>query len=130
VLKESLNLVSARRDHYKATVFFYWFMASLAMFFIASLLTYVIIRTQSFNPIQREYVRLSMPQSFWLSTIFLLGTSLLLERTVWLVRRQKPAFKNWLLASGVVAALFVVVQSFALVYLLDQHFMATDGYGD
>jgi len=86
VLKESLNLVSARRDHYKATVFFYWFMASLAMFFIASLLTYVIIRTQSFNPIQREYVRLSMPQSFWLSTIFLLGTSLLLERTVWLVR--------------------------------------------
>ena len=127
MLKESLNLVSARRDHHKATIFFYWFMASLAMFFIASLITYIIIRTQSFQPIQREYVPLSMPQSFWLSTIFLFGTSILLERAVWLVRRQKPAFRNWLIGSAVVAALFVVVQSFALLYLLDQHYMATDG---
>ena len=127
MLKESLNLVSARRDHYKATVFFYWFMASLAMFFIASLLTYIIVRTQSFNPIQREYVRLSMPQSFWLSTLFLLGTSIVLERAVWLVRRQKPVFKTWLVAAGISAILFVCVQTDALIYLFNQHYMASDG---
>jgi len=97
------------------------------MFFIASLLTYILIRTQSFRPISEEYVPLSMPQSFWLSTIFLLGTSLLLERAVWVVRRQKQDFANWLYAAAILASLFVVVQSFALIYLLDQHFMASDG---
>lgn len=127
MLKESLNLVSARRDHYKATVFFYWFMASLAMFFLASLVTYIIVRTQSFQPIQREYEPLSMPQSFWLSSLFLIVTSLMLERACWLVRRQKINYSNWLLAAGICAILFVVVQSFALKYLIDQHYMANDG---
>ncbi len=127
MLKESLNLVSARRDHYKATVFFYWFMASLAVFFLAGLVTYIIIRTQAFLPIQREYKPLSMPQSFWLSSSFLILTSFMLERTCWLVRRQKKNYSNWLFAAGACAILFVVVQSFALKYLIDQHFMATDG---
>jgi cytochrome c oxidase subunit 3 len=127
MLKESLNLVPARRDHYKATVFFYWFMASLAMFFLASLVTYIIIRTQSFQPIQRKYEPLSMPQSFWLSSLFLIVTSILLERTVWQVRRQKSDFANWLLFAAISAVLFVVVQCFALKYLVDQHFMASDG---
>lgn len=127
MLKQSLNLIPARRDHFKATVFFYWFMASLAMFFMASLLTYIIIRTQSFQPIQRDYVPLTMPQSFWLSTFFLLATSILLERTCWLVRRQKKDFAQWLIAASVTAILFLIVQTFALMYLVDQHFQATDG---
>lgn len=127
MLKQSLNLAPARRDYHKATVFFYWFMASLAMFFMASLLTYIIIRTQAFEPIPRDYERLSMPDSFWLSSFFLIATSCMLERTCWLVRRQRSNFSNWLIAAAVCAVLFLVVQTFALKYLVDQHFTADDG---
>lgn len=127
MLKESLNLVSARRDHYKATVFFYWFMASLAMFFIASLLTYIIVRTQSFQPIKREYVKLVLPQTFWLSSFFLLATSVCLERARWLVRREKEGLSNWLLYAWIAALLFCVVQTIALKFLYTQHYMAMDG---
>ncbi len=93
---------------------------------MASLLTYIIIRTQSFQPIQREYVRLSMPMSFWTSTFLLIATSVILERARWLVSREKP-FIHWLTYAFIAASVFVVVQTFGLKYLVDQHFVASDG---
>ena len=51
MLKQSVNLIPARRDLYQASMVFYLFLASLGMFFIASLITYLIIRDQAFSPI-------------------------------------------------------------------------------
>ena len=51
MLKQSINLVPARPDLYQAKMVFYLFLGSLGMFFIASLITYLIIRQHAFNPI-------------------------------------------------------------------------------
>ena len=77
----------ARREHYQAKFVFLLFLASLGMFFIGSLITYLTIRQQAFNPIAdavpgsildkgpEVYASLQIPVSFWISTICLLYTS-------------------------------------------------------
>ena len=52
MLKQSISLVPARRDLYQAKLVFYLFIASLSMFFVASLVTYYLVRVQSFQSIQ------------------------------------------------------------------------------
>ena len=87
MLKQSINLVPARRDLYQAKLVFYLFIASLTMFFIGSLITYCVIRTESFRTLQYSYDAatatfvpstltyepLRLPVSFWLSTALLVG---------------------------------------------------------
>ena len=97
MLKQSMNLVPARPAMYQAKLVFYLFLASLGMFFIASMLTYLIVRQQAFRPIEdaipisilamgpEVYQSLTLPVSFWVSTVILVAVSLFLQRACWLV---------------------------------------------
>ena len=122
MLKQSVNLIPARRDLYQASMVFYLFLASLGMFFIASLITYLIIRDQAFNPIKdavpgsylttgpENYVPLKLPLSFWVSTAALIFVSGFLQRACWMVRREKQnSFRIWLVWSMVAATVFSAI---------------------
>jgi cytochrome c oxidase subunit III len=128
MLKESLHLVPARRDHYQAKMLFVVFIASLGMFFLAALSAYVIIRRQSFEPLSVSYLELRLPVSLWLSTLVLLATSFFLERACWFVRRQllEPFQKN-LIYAAIMSVLFVLIQSVGLEELYRIHFAVNDG---
>jgi len=140
MLKQSISLVPNRPAMYQAKMVFYLFLASLGMFFIASLLTYLIIRNQAFQPIENAvpnsiatmgpevYQPLQLPTSFWISTLLLVLVSVFLQRACWMVHRERQfGFQCWLLWAMLAAVIFVVVQSFGMVELLNQHFSETDG---
>lgn len=153
MLKQSISLVSARPDMHQAKLVFYLFIASLAMFFIATLLTYLIIRNQAFNPIPLAeadlpaptialsdpgrgsvdpttiaYIPLKLPMSFWISTSVLLLTGVFLQRASWLVHRERQRdFRRWLVWAWVAAVVFVIIQAFGMNDLFQQHFSRTDG---
>lgn len=140
MLKHSINLVPARQNLYQAKLVFYLFLASLAMFFVASMITYLIVRVQAFQPIPdavpgsiltqgpEVYQPLKLPASFWISTFILVMVSVFLQRACWLVHREKQSgFRAWLIFSLGWALLFVFIQSFGMVDLAIQHFSKTDG---
>lgn len=127
-IKTSLSLIPARQDVYRAKLMFYLFLTSLAVFFCAGLVTYWIIRTQSFQPITREYVSLHLPASFWISTIALVFVSGFLQRAVWCVRREyQIAFRRWLVAAWVSAIAFLAIQYSGMNSLWHTHFTEVDG---
>ncbi|MEM7783346.1 MAG: cytochrome c oxidase subunit 3 [Planctomycetota bacterium] len=140
MLKQSMSLVPARRDLYQAKLVFYLFLASLGIFFIASLITYLVIRDQAFRPIEEAvpgsiltqgpelYKPLELPATFWISSVALIFVSLFLQKACWMVRREKQAeFRKWLVWSMVFATVFCAIQAFGLNELLTEHFSKTDG---
>lgn len=140
MLKQSINLIPARQKLYQAKLAFYLFLASLGMFFIASMMTYLIIRNQAFNPIPdavpnsiatmgpSSYQPLQIPISFWISTILLVVVSFALHRACFMVRRERQSeFRIYLIVAGAAAAIFVIVQSFGMAHLLGEHFSVGDG---
>ena len=140
MLKQSINLAPARRDLYQAKMVFYLFLASLGMFFIASLMTYLIVRNQAFSPIPdavpdsiatmgpEVYSSLKLPMSFWVSTVALIFVSVFLQRACWMVRREKQVkFRRMLMWSLVASLAFVGIQGFGMYDLLSQHFSVSDG---
>ena len=128
MLKNSINLVPARRDLYQAKLVFWLFIASLTMFFVASLVTYLIIRTQAFQPIQREYESLKIPTTFWTSTALLVLISIFLQRASWLVHREKQVgFRRWLVWAMLAATVFVAIQWVGMRDLIAHHFTQDDG---
>ena len=135
MLKQSINLVPSRPAMYQAKLVFYLFLASLGMFFLASMLTYLIVRHQAFHGIENPvpdsiatmgpevYYSLQLPTSFWTSTIILILVSVFLQRACWLVHREKQVgFRRWLVMAFLAAMAFVVVQCFGMNDLLSQHF--------
>ena len=142
MLKQSINLVPARRDLYQAKMVFYLFIASLTMFFVASLVTYCSIRIDAFRSLQytydaatdsmvatsRLYETLKLPVSFWASTGLLVFISVFLQRSVWFVRReQQLKFRKSLMWAWGLAVAFVVIQAFGMYELIKHHFSQTDG---
>lgn len=140
MLKQSISLVPARPDLYQAKLVFYLFLASLSTFFVASLITYLIIRDHAFRPIEdaipgsfltqgpEVYQSLTLPLTFWISTVVLVLVSVLLQRACWLIRRERQTdFRRWLIWSLVAASGFVLIQTFGLGDLLSQHFSKSDG---
>ncbi len=140
MLKQSMNLVPARPAMYQAKLVFYLFLASLGMFFIASMLTYLIVRQQAFRPIEdaipnsilamgpEVYQSLTLPISFWISTLVLIAVSVFLQRACWLVHREKQIdFRRWLVWALLAAGVFVLIQSFGMHDLLSQHLSQADG---
>ena len=135
-----MNLVPARPAMYQAKLVFYLFLASLGMFFIASMMTYLIVRQQAFRPIEdaipnsilamgpEVYQSLTLPTSFWVSTLVLIAVSVFLQRACWLVHREKQVdFRRALIWSMLAAVVFVLIQSFGMVDLLSQHLNYSDG---
>ncbi|MEM9413389.1 MAG: cytochrome c oxidase subunit 3 [Planctomycetota bacterium] len=142
MLKSSISLVPARRDLYQAKLVFYLFIASLAMFFIASIITYCVIRVEAFRTVEfnyssasnsmvestRVYESLKLPTSFWTSTILLVAISVLLQRAVWFIRRENQIrFRRCLVWAWALAVAFVVIQTFGMSELFAHHFSQTDG---
>jgi heme/copper-type cytochrome/quinol oxidase subunit 3 len=140
MLKQSINLIPARPELYQAKLLFYLFIASLGMFFVASLITYITVRDQAFNPVPNAipgsiltqgpdaYQNLRIPNTFWVSTILLVFTSIFLHRACRMVRREKQRlFRRWLLFAMAGAIAFTALQSFGLYDLLATHFSQDDG---
>lgn len=142
MLKQSISLVPARPALYQAKLVFYLFIASLTMFFIASLITYCTVRVEAFRGVQnvydaatnsmvpeeRTYEQLRLPVSFWTSTLLLILMSVLLQRACWLVHReQQIKFRSCLIWAWVVAIGFLFIQTFGMVELVSHHFSQSDG---
>ncbi len=140
MLKQDLNLLPTRKRVYQAKLVFYLFLASLGMFFLASMLTYLIVRSQAFHGIEnpvpdsiatlgpKNYLPLSLPTSFWVSTVVLVGVSISLHLACHSVRREKQAaFRRYLIIAAIAATIFVVAQCFGLGHLLNTHFSKLDG---
>lgn len=139
MLKNSMNLLPARQELYKAKMVFYLFLASLGMFFAATMITYLVIRQQAFRPLADaipgtpmagtlDYQPLQLPMSFWISTLVLVLVSVFLQRACWMVHRERQkGFRFWLVGSLIAASVFTLIQGFGLVDLLTQHFSRSDG---
>lgn len=140
MLRNSINLVPARQELYQAKLVFYLFLASLGMFFIAGLITYLVIRQQAFSPHPDAvpgspmaggpdtYLPLVIPMTFWISTLVLVLVSFFLQKAVWSVQRQRlQAFQSWLNWALVGALVFLVIQGFGMQDLITQHFSEDDG---
>jgi len=140
MLKQSLQMVPARREHYQSKLVFLLFLVSLGMFFIASLITFLMVRDQAFNPIPNAipgsfldqgpeiYQPLQIPGSFWLSTVALILVSFFLHRACWLVHRERQEEFRLLLGMAWVAAFaFTIIQGVGMAWLFDQHSSVTDG---
>lgn len=128
MLKNNLATLPSRPEAYRAKMVLYLFLASLGMFFTASMVSYCVIRNHAFDDPARDYVPLNLPMTFWVSTLLLFGVSISMHRSCMLVRRQKlGAFRKWLLAACGFGFLFFVVQGFGMKSLVDTHFSATDG---
>lgn len=127
-LKTSLRNVNVRQNVFRAKLVFYLFLVSLGVFFLAGMLTYYIIRTQSFQPITREYLSLTVPASFWLSTLTLVFISGFLQGAVWCIRReQQQKFRRYLVLAWISALCFLLIQYFGMESLLETHFTRDDG---
>jgi len=134
MLKNSMNLISARRDLYQAKLLFYLFIASLSVFFLAGLATYLAVRYQAFRPLPDSepggivYQTLRLPVLFWVSTLVLVLVGFFLQRACWLIHRERRAeFQKYLKWSAIAAVGFVLIQSVGMVQLLLQHFSQSDG---
>ena len=140
LLNQSMHLIPARKQLYQAKLGFWLFLGSLGMFFLASLLTYTIVRDQAFNPIAdavpgsildqgpTHYTALELPTTFWLSTVVLVLISVGMHRATWLVRReQQAAFRNWLVLSAIAVCAFIIIQGLGLAQLMETHLSTSDG---
>lgn len=128
MLKDKLSLLASRRDLHQARWLFWTFLASLGMFFAATLATYIIIRTQSTLAVRRTYTPLELPVAIWISTVLMVLTSVLLERAVWFVRRERQEpYRQSLAWAAWSAGGFLLVQVVAMGQLLLRHFSTIDG---
>lgn len=122
MLKRSLNLATAQPDHHRAKWLFGAMMATLGMFFLATLAVYVILRTQAHLPIRRTYEPLVLPLIFIPSTVLLLLTSFFLERSIWFARRERASpFLRSLSYAAATAVAFCALQPWGIHDLIIQH---------
>ncbi len=97
-------------------------LAALGVFFVSSIIAYLIIRIQ--NPPQADgrSLPLQMPWMLSISTVFLLGSSVTLLLALGYVRRERQVmFRRMILATAVLALAFLAVQTVGLAELLEQH---------
>lgn len=129
MLKKSWMFMTARRDLYRSKLVFHLFLLSLAVFFAAGMIGYLLIRENSIRQAARvPYLSLRVPFCFWLSTAILLFVSLSLHRAVDAVHRNRMrTFFRALLVAMIAAFSFTCVQAIGLQQLLAVHLSASDG---
>ncbi len=94
-------------------------IASLAMFFVAALFGYLIIRFGY----GRRAPEVRLPLVLWLSTALALAGSEFLRRALRSVRRERQdLFRPQLLCAFLLGAGFCLSQSVGLTFVLQQHF--------
>jgi len=117
------------------------FLAALGMLFAASMLGYVLIRVQQarelINPVTKDIIpasapplgTLHLPGGLWFSTVVILASSFTMHLALQNVRRERQArFRNWLIATLVLAGVFLLVQTPSLGSLLIGHNQADTGH--
>ncbi|MHC2070443.1 cytochrome c oxidase subunit 3 [Bremerella sp. T1] len=119
MLRSSFSSVTMRRDEYQAKFGFALFIASLTMFFLASIAAYGIIRFASDAPAISIG---SFPPSLIVSTLSMFGVGFAMHMAVANVRRERQVpFRRWLYAATGIAVIFLVFQSLGLHALLEMH---------
>ena len=102
------------------TIGMWLFLAALAVLFAASMVLYVIVRAFAAN--RPPFGALHLPWELWISTGLVMAASVTIHLAVQKVRREKlAAFRGYLIATSILAALFVAVQTPAMVQLMGQH---------
>ena len=119
MLRRSLALLQTRREHYQAKLGFYLFLASLGMFFLASMIAFAVIATASVKP---GDVQLRLPITFLPSTVILISVSFVLHRAVENVHQERQLrFRRYLIVAMILAFAFCVFQCFGLTELISVH---------
>lgn len=135
MLRESLDTFTIRRNLYQARLVFVLFIASLAMFFGACVVFYLVLiaglkSAPSNSVVAFTYQPLDLPSSFWISTGLLLVTSLLLHMASRRVAREKQGPFLLYLHAGFLGALgFLFVQSVGMSDLLREHYAYMEQQG-
>jgi cytochrome c oxidase subunit III len=100
------------------TVGMWLFLAALAMLFGATLVAYFIVRSRQPTTVQG----LQLPKSLWISTALMLAGSVTIHFAVAAARRERQQeLRRHLVMTCIFAALFVIVQTPAMIALLRQH---------
>jgi cytochrome c oxidase subunit 3 len=95
------------------------FLASLVMLFAAAMLGYVLVRLNS-GSTRGSSVHIPWPLA--LSTVFLILSSITIERAVRLLQREKiAAFRRQLIITLAITLAFVAIQTPSLIALLATH---------
>lgn len=171
MLRRSLILLQSRREHYKAKLGFYLLLTSLGIFFLSSMIAYVIIArippdvppaVETFNVssgtvvsdaaageiqpatfrsrisymttiqkanARRHVIPLHVPSSFLVSTVLLIGVSIILHRAVENVHQERQQrFRICLMIALVLSFGFCFAQWFGLNELISTH--SSRGNGD
>lgn len=96
------------------------FLVALTMFFVAGIVSFVIIRVS--GPNSPPMGDLKMPVGLWVSTGLLLASGFTFHRAVQKVRYEKQAeFRRDIMLTGLLTIAFLIVQAFSLAELLAAH---------
>jgi cytochrome c oxidase subunit 3 len=96
------------------------FLAALAMFFVAGMLGYVIIRVTL--PASPAFGTIHVPFGLAISTVALLASSVTVHLALSAIRRERQArFQSMMLATSGLALVFLVIQVVCLSQLLADH---------
>lgn len=126
MLRNSVEALKARPQLFRAKLGVYILIVSLAIFFVAALIAYGIIRTS----VSVNLKPLQMPWSFLVSTLVLMAISLSLHFSVVSVRREKQGnYRRFLTLSLVLGFLFLLLQGEGMVRLILTHFQSEAGSG-
>lgn len=115
-----LNRLSSITDYSRSrnvhTVGMWLFLAALGMLFASSMAAYVIVRVRAVAG------QVELPALLWLSTVIMLVSSVTMHAALTAVRRERQqTFRSMILATLVLAVLFVMVQVPAMAALLGAH---------
>jgi cytochrome c oxidase subunit 3 len=96
------------------------FLAALAILFFASMLGYAVFRVS--GKLSPPLGTLQFPALLWLSTALVLAASVSIHQALRSVRReQQEPLRRWVGITLILASLFVLVQTPALLSLLGTH---------
>ncbi|MDB4756560.1 cytochrome c oxidase subunit 3 [Mariniblastus sp.] len=126
MLRHSIDTLQSRPQLYRAKLGVYLLIVSLAVFFLASLVAYAVIRTA----LSIEMKPLVVPISFIVSTAFLIANSVVLHFAVLAVRGERQdQFHKLLYASFALSVVFLALQCIGMGQLIETHFSVQKGFG-
>lgn len=126
MLRNSVETFKARPDLFRAKLGVYLLIVSLAIFFVAAMIAYGVIRTS----VSINLKPLRMPLSFLISTGVLVLISLLMHLAVVNVRREKQRpYRRYLTAAMGLGFLFLLLQGEGMAQLILTHFREEAGTG-
>lgn len=112
--------VAHRTPPRTAIIAMWLFLLSLTILFLATMLGYILFRIR--GTLGPPLGTISMPAMLWVSTVLVLLASLTIHFALQSVRRERQQpLRMWLWSTLALSVAFVVVQTPAMVGLLQQH---------